>query len=59
VRETLIEKMDRWKATQGPIIGYDPQHGTRHDDLLRYFDKMATDLQLTEAERIAYEDLFS
>ena len=57
--QTVIEKMDCWKAALDPSGGDETgQQATRHDDLLRYFDKMARDLHLTEAERIVFEDRF-
>lgn len=57
-RRTLGEKMDGWKAGNSSASGKDTRRGRSHDDLLRYFDTMATTLQLTEAERILLEDLF-
>ena len=59
-RETMGEKMDRraeaWRAagTRRPV---EKDTGRTHDELLRFFDREAKEMQLTEAERITYEDV--
>ena len=58
-RETMVRKKRRWDATHPPGASDDKSHATSHDALLRYFDTTARDLDLTEAERIVFEDLFN
>jgi hypothetical protein len=62
-RKTMVEKMRRAAEARRAagvtnVADDEDDLRTNHDDLLRYFDRTAKDLQLTEAERITYEDTF-
>ncbi|HEY6211459.1 MAG TPA: hypothetical protein VIW45_04200 [Vicinamibacterales bacterium] len=61
-RKTLGAKLDRAaearRAAGNTNEEEEDDRSRRHDDLLRYFDRTAKLLDLTEAERITFEDVF-